>query len=417
MVAADNVRTQYQDGLVLGAAQLSGDQTYVRAALERRSLTRDMFGIAWGLELTLETAAATSPTSSLVRVTPGVAYGGDGKPIVLRDKAEVSSLLKTSGAQPSTSWAIYIAYAETAQSGQSGFSFCGQAMDPTVSEGTQFVAELSGSPLGDGERSGPRVVPQSELAGPSDANEDRVLLGVVDFDVSGQPSVRLTPGTVAIPQPAKTPTQADLLKAGAPPAQAEYIGVVASGIAHPRAWSEAAGATIVPAIELEPDGGIHLRQQTVLHGDAYATRIVLVDGTVVANAGVSMVMPVDSSIASSKPASALLQLAVAQRTDGVVPADVAVGPPAIDDTTRILGIALDAHDDAQKLVRVVFSGLAEVKLTVAPSSLTPGQWLILDSKGQLKPASASINAGTLVAKLIATVDDGAKVAKVLVCLA
>jgi hypothetical protein len=419
MAAADNVRTQYQDGLVLGAAQLSGDQTYVRAALERRSLSRDMFGIAWGLELQVETGSASSSTSAIVRVTPGVAYGGDGKAIVLRAKGEVSSLLKNSGAQAGTSWAIYINYTETAQSGQSGFSFCGQAMDPTVAEGTAFAAEILGSLLPDGERDGPQLEPDAALGGSSDPTTDRVLLGIVDFDaMTGQPSVRLVPGQVAIPAPTTPPSQADLAKAQAPPAQAEYIGVLAAGIAHPRAWAGAQGATITPAISLEPESGIHFWQKTMLQQDVYATGLLMVDGPVIANAGVAMVQPVDTTILTgSNPANSLVNLAVAYRTQGVVAADIntAAAPP-IDDSARVLGIAIAPHDDQATQVRVVISGVAVATLTVDPSTLTPGQWLVLDSKGALKASGAAPTAGMLVAKFLGTVDSGAKTAKVLVSL-
>ena len=63
MASDDNVRTIYRDGLLLGKDELEDDQNYFRAALERRSLARDMYGIAWGLELMLLDGSPTIPGS------------------------------------------------------------------------------------------------------------------------------------------------------------------------------------------------------------------------------------------------------------------------------------------------------------------------------------------------------------------
>ena len=59
----------YQDGQVLGASQLLGDQRYTLGALQRRSLSRDTFGIAYGFALREE--------EGHIFTTPGVAYLGD----------------------------------------------------------------------------------------------------------------------------------------------------------------------------------------------------------------------------------------------------------------------------------------------------------------------------------------------------
>src|SRR5882757_599583 len=99
MENADNVRALYRDGLILGADELAGDQSYFRAALERRSLARDMFGIAWGLELVQQPGG--------IFVMPGVAYGGDGKVMVLRQARELHSQLASLPTTPA-SVAVYL---------------------------------------------------------------------------------------------------------------------------------------------------------------------------------------------------------------------------------------------------------------------------------------------------------------------
>jgi hypothetical protein len=392
----------------------------MRAAFERRSLARDVFGIAWGLELNVQTAPASSPSSSIVRVSAGVAYGGDGKPIVLRAQAEVSTLLVSSGAAPSTSWAVYIAYAETAQSGKSGFSFCGQAMDPTVAEATQFIVELFGSPPSDGEREGARAEPQGQLGGQSDTGTSRVQIGVVDFDAAGVPSVRLAPGAVTIPPAASTPTPADLASADAPPAEAEYIGVVASAIVHPRAWTTSRASsgtsTVSPAIEIDAQDGIHLRQKTVLHDAVHATAPVLADKTIVTpNEGLSCVLPPNTGVT----AAALLNKAVSYTvTGGSVSSGIDLAGKSTSsaaDVPRVIGIAIGTHDDAGN-VRVVYSGPAVATLGTDPTTLVPGDWLMLDSgqPGMLIPAASPPTSGTLIAKFLRST--GGRLASVLVAL-
>ncbi len=66
--------------------------------------------------------------------------------------------------------------------------------------------------------------------------------------------MRLAAGAISIPPATTTPTQGDLLAANAPPAEAEYIGAIAAGIIHPRAWTESmtsSGSTdVTPAMKL-----------------------------------------------------------------------------------------------------------------------------------------------------------------------
>ncbi|HET7540940.1 MAG TPA: hypothetical protein VFK05_13750 [Polyangiaceae bacterium] len=390
MATADNVRTQYEDGLVLGASQLIADQTYMRASFERRSLTRDLFGIVWGLELVIETAPAGATQSALVRVTPGVAYGGDGKAIVLRDPSEVSSLLK--GKDKGTSWAVYAVYQESSVRGQSGFSFCGQAMDPHVTESAALVIERFLSPLGEGERSGARIEPESALGGTTQPTLSRVLLGVVELDQQSQPFLHRVAGTVRIPD--VTPTTSELEATKAPLDQSEFAGLVGSAIAHPRAWEESLTGTLVPAITLEPAGGVHVRQKTVLDDDAHAKGLLVVEGNLVAQSGVAFAR----RIFGGKAAKDVVQRVVTLRGEFV---DVAQITTTDDDSMRVLGIAVAAYGDDQVLV--VFSGLATAQVDSSVASSDPaGTWLRLSATdaGKLADATATPSVGTLVAKLI-----------------
>src|SRR5262245_55565772 len=142
MAANDNVRVLYKDGLILGADELSDDQAYFRAAIERRSLAGSLYGIAFGLELSQ--AKAGGP----VRLSPGVAWDGDGKAIVVRLPEDVSSRL--AGNQDG-SYAIYLSFVEKGNGNKTGYSFCGAAMDPRIEEGYRIeVVSPPPAPLADG---------------------------------------------------------------------------------------------------------------------------------------------------------------------------------------------------------------------------------------------------------------------------
>jgi hypothetical protein len=121
-VANDNVRTLYIDGMPLGADELDDDQTYFRAALERRSLARDLYGVAWGLELEM---VGASPV-----VSPGVAYGPDGKAIVVREPVNIADLVE---GDPDTKFEVFLYFAEE-QRQNSEFTYCNRALDPRVEE-------------------------------------------------------------------------------------------------------------------------------------------------------------------------------------------------------------------------------------------------------------------------------------------
>src|SRR5688572_7451737 len=124
----DNVRTIYRDGLLLGKDELEDDQNYFRAALERRSLCR-MYGIAWGLELALVDG---SPT-----ITPGVAYGGDGKAMIVRRPLNIAEKFAR---RPEGEYAVHLHYVEK-ENPLSPFTFCNQEIDPRIAEG--FEVELA----------------------------------------------------------------------------------------------------------------------------------------------------------------------------------------------------------------------------------------------------------------------------------
>ncbi len=127
-MASDNVRTLYIDGMPLGADELDDDQTYFRAALERRSLGRDLYGVAWGLELH---KVGESPV-----VSPGVAYGPDGKAIVVREPVNVADLI---GGDLDTKYEIFLHFTED-QRANSEFTYCNRALDPRVEEAFDIKA-------------------------------------------------------------------------------------------------------------------------------------------------------------------------------------------------------------------------------------------------------------------------------------
>ncbi|WP_394849957.1 hypothetical protein LZC95_21190 [Pendulispora brunnea] len=248
MANADNVRVLYQDGLILGADELAGDQSYFRAALERRSLTRDAFGIAWGLEL--------EQVKNTILVKPGVAYGGDGKVIVVRQTVEVISRIKSQLRVPSPAM-VYLTYAESSDRPKNVLSFCGQATDPRVVE--DFDIEFGDPPpFNVGQREGARVEPHVNLGGPGDATKSRVALGVIKKLDSGD-------WVVDPNSPRDTFRDAPAPVAGtvAPIDSAQYIGVLASSVVHPWAWEAGRGGQVKPAIELDPRLGVTFHHEAI----------------------------------------------------------------------------------------------------------------------------------------------------------
>lgn len=398
MASPDNVRVRYEEGLILGAAQLSGDQTYFRAAHERRSLSRDTFGVTWGLELSVETAS-TGPSSAIVWLDPGVAYGGDGKAIIVRERTEISSKLREAqSVSPGVfEWRVFVSYAETERQGKRTYQYCGQAMDPITTEGYRVEVEPAvGIGLAANQREAARVAPQSQLGGPSDPKTDRVQLGVVRFDpltVNASPTVVRQPSVLRVPEPVSPPqNEVDGDPTNAP-AQVEYVGLVCASLTHPRGWSSSLGKqNVAPAIRLDPESGIHLAQPTVAHAN------VRVDGTfyapkaiVVSEAGVCVVF----AVASGTAATSLLNKAVQwdKTKAGVVAADA--------NSKTVVGIAVAVEATAAGAdagVRVVVSGPALAELSGADPD--PGTWLVASGGGQVS-VTGSPTAGSLVGKVIA----------------
>jgi hypothetical protein len=251
----DNVRVRYRDGLILGADELVDDQTYFRAALERRSLARDMFGIAWGLDLVR--------SGSGIRVSPGVAYGGDGKVIVVREPEDLSPLFD--GKPASSDWAVYVELTETTESdkvntdGSPPLLYCGSPADPRMIEGHRiYLDDVTGQQPARERREGARLEPEADLGGEVESSKNRVCLGMVTI---GADDVRSVDATSRAGEAGTTTEQSA--------AGAQYAGVTAEGIMHPRRWTMMAGREVIPTIQLDPVRGVHLWEPTRAHADLY----------------------------------------------------------------------------------------------------------------------------------------------------
>ena len=265
MAAQDTTRVAWEDGLVLGADELVDEQAYFRAAIERRSVARDVYGIASGLELEVKTPGGGG--SGIVRLSPGVAYGGDGKVIVVRDEEEISSAIAKQTVKLNAAYAVYLSYDETAAPLPTQFTFCGQGMDPRITENYRIDLDPS-IPIDQapGHREGIRIDPQATLGGTSTTATSRVLLGIVDLDSNGKPSIRKRDDADPCK---KKPTAPD---PDALPAMTQYIGVLAATIVHPYAWTHSTKpdeANI--AIEIDPVDGVHLHQRAIAHAGLYLT--------------------------------------------------------------------------------------------------------------------------------------------------
>jgi hypothetical protein len=402
VASSDNIRVRYEDGLILGAAQLSGDQTYFRAALERRSLARDMFGIAWGLGLRVEGGAS----GSIIWLDPGVAYDGEGKPIIVRERAELSSLLSPlrKASPDQLEWAVYLVFQETEQQGKQSFVYCGQAMAPITTEGYRIEIEPIDTPLADDQRPGARLAPQSQLAGSSTPARSRVRLGQVTFaSAIGNPTPVITrrKGRIEIPESADTTSpDADPTLA---PARAEYVGVVAAQIAHPRQWTGSRNApALSAAIVLEPDSGIHLEQNTVLHANARVEGVLYVNGQTVgasSDSGYCVVL----DVSSDAKAKDLVGFAVSWDKDTATPGVKKAPTQEVSDHVLGIAVAPDANVSVSgqtiERVRVAVAGPALVKVSSA-TPISIGNWLVLKDQGELMLSGTPHEAGSLVAKVI-----------------
>lgn len=258
MANNDNVRVLYKDGLILGADELSDDQSYFRAALERRSLAGTPQGIAYGLALT--------QTDGRVGLTPGVAWDGNGKTVVVRQQVDVSGLLSS---EQDGRYAVFLVFVEKNAASTAGHVFCGAPMDPRVEEGYR-IEVTSDVPLdpGPGYRGPSRRAAQSSLPAPSDRDAGRILLGIVKVQsaANGGKALELSLGKSRIPKvDLRSPPIAE---------RAEYAGTATAALIHPRHWTESgqAGATRVEvALELDPDHGVHVHQPAIHHSEVHFT--------------------------------------------------------------------------------------------------------------------------------------------------
>jgi len=256
MAANDNVRVLYKDGLILGADELSDDQSYFRAALERRRLASEMFGIAFGLELEQQ--------GELVRLNPGIAWDGNGKAIVVRLPEDISGKLV---GKPDGDYAVFISFVENGDSNKNRYSFCGTAMDPRIEEAYRIeVSAPPPAPLPEGMHGGSRRAPQSALPAPNEPDKSRILLGIVQLAVQADGSQKFT----LLPTTPRVPSEAQVLPASAD--RAEYAGTVTSALIHPRHWTGAGKVSQIGAgvaIELDADSGVHFYQPSVQHRALY----------------------------------------------------------------------------------------------------------------------------------------------------
>ncbi|WP_437727124.1 hypothetical protein [Sorangium sp. So ce861] len=386
---ADRIRVAYEDGQVLGAEHLSADQGYFRAALERRSLARDMFGVAFGLELGV---VRTEARGEIVRVEPGVAFGGDGRVIVVRSPEDLSALLPGRSARDA-SYAVYLAYAEREEAELRGV-FGDRPSDRWIVEGHRIELEAEPRPPEPaGRREGPRLSPHAALGEQRGPAQGRVRLGYVDFDGEGRASVRAAARPPHRAAPAAEPGARAEPAAGAAPEPAagvQHAGLVGAALAHPRAWRAAQGGELAVAIELDPVRGVHFHHEAVHHAPAFFA------GGIVAQEGLACELQAEGDAAS-----------LARRA--VTWGDTGVRPASRKDQARVLGVVASAEGTR---ARVVVSGATRARVTGAAR---PGDWLTVgEEEGALSRAEEP-RTGTLVAKALEAVEGGGEI-RVLVCL-
>ncbi|MGK3995547.1 hypothetical protein [Sorangium sp. So ce1024] len=398
---ADRMRVAYENGQVLGAEHLSADQAYFRAALERRSLARDMFGVAFGLELGV---VRTEARGEIVRVEPGVAFGGDGRVIVVPAPADLSDLLRGRSARDA-SYAVHLAYAERKDEALGGVLH-DLPSERWIVEGHRFELEAEPRPPEPaGRREGPRLAPQAPLGAQRGSGQGRVRLGYVDFDGEGRASVRAAARPPHRAAPAAEPGArvepgAPAAEPGArvepePAAGVQHAGLVGAALAHPRAWGAARGGELAVAIELDPVRGVHVHHEAVHHAQAFFTSAIFA-GAIVAQEGLACELQ-----AEGDPAS-LPRRAVTWGDTGVRPA-------SRNEQARVLGVVASAEGTR---ARVVVSGATRARVT---GKVRPGDWLSVGEEEGALSRTEEPRAGTLVAKALEAVEGGGEI-RVLVCL-
>ncbi|XYI01017.1 hypothetical protein ACMHYB_15195 [Sorangium sp. So ce1128] len=380
---ADRIRVAYENGQVLGAEHLSADQAYFRAALERRSLARDMFGVAFGLELGVVRAEGRG---EIVRVEPGVAFGADGRAIVVLGPADLSDLLRGRSARDA-SYAVHLAYAEREDEELRGV-FSDLPSERWIVEGHRFELEAEPRPPEPaGRREGPRLAPQAALGEQRGSGHGRVRLGYVDFDGEGRASVR----AAARPQHRAAPAAEPGARAEPEPAAGvQHAGLVGAALSHPRAWRAAQGGELAVAIELDPVRGVHFHHEAVHHAQAFFA------SAIVAQEGLACELQAEGD-AASLPRRA------------VTWGDTGVRPASRKEQARVLGVVASAEGAR---ARVVVSGATRARVTGA---VRPGDWLSVGEEEGALSRTEEPRAGALVAKALEAVEGGGEI-RVLVCL-
>ncbi|WP_437765353.1 hypothetical protein WMF27_30415 [Sorangium sp. So ce281] len=388
---ADRVRVAYEDGQVLGAEHLSADQAYFRAALERRSLTRDMYGVAFGLEL----GVVRTEAREILRVEPGVACGADGRVIVVRSPEDLSDLLRGRSVR-NASYAVHLAYAEREDEELRGLPG-NLPSGRWIVETHRFDLEAEPKPPeAAGRREGPRVSPHATLGEQRGPRQGGVRLGYVDFDGEGRVSVRAAARPLHRAAPAAGPGGAAV--PGGPAARVEpepaagmqHAGLVGAALAHPRAWRAAQGGELSVAIELDPVRGVHFHHEAVHHAPAFFA------GAIVAQEGLACELQAEGD------AAALSRRAVTWGETGVRPARK-------DEQSRVIGVV--ASTDGTR-ARVVVSGAARARVAGA---VRPGEWLSISEEAGALSRTEEPRVGTLVAKALEAAEGGGEI-RVLVCL-
>jgi hypothetical protein len=256
MAAHDNVRVLYEDGLVLGADEMQDDQRYYRAGFERRSLSRDVPGIAYGLELSQSTDGA-------IFVEPGVAYAGDGRVIVLRSRYSLTPNLSyekliadfpNAGAELCLH--VYLRFGEVQDRGVPVPALCNSSLDPRIVEG--FAIELADESL---REHLDRIPPYEELGSDGAGRALPIRLGRVCVTLDHAAPLA-TPSVVV----SRDKTSCELTPTGdGYPAGAQYIGTITEGLVHPKRWNDA-GINREPPVTLRllPETGVEVREMLQL---------------------------------------------------------------------------------------------------------------------------------------------------------
>ncbi|KYG02867.1 hypothetical protein BE21_54085 [Sorangium cellulosum] len=192
---------------------------------------------------------------------------------------------------------------------------------------------------------------------------------------------------------------------------AQYIGLVGATLAHPRAWTAAAGGALSPAMELDPRQGVTFHHEAAFAGPAAFRADVSIAGklTVTGEVDLRKAIVASKRLAHELPAEAsaadLVRRAAAWGSGGVRPA-------AASDRSAVLGIVAAVEG---QVARVVLSGVTATRVAGA---VRPGDWLeIADHEaGALKKAEQP-QSGALVAKALEPTEAAGGEIKVLVCLA